>query len=41
MINNKLVVGYIGNGKSANRYHLPFITQRRISLLSRVFLIFI
>ncbi|MCD7949885.1 MAG: Gfo/Idh/MocA family oxidoreductase [Erysipelotrichaceae bacterium] len=29
MIDNKLVVGYIGNGKSANRYHLPFITQRK------------
>lgn len=24
MINNKLVIGYIGNGKSTNRYHLPF-----------------
>ena len=22
MINNKLVLAYIGNGKSANRYHL-------------------
>lgn len=24
----KLVVGYIGNGKSANRYHLPFAMNR-------------
>ncbi|MDO4465752.1 MAG: Gfo/Idh/MocA family oxidoreductase [Bacillota bacterium] len=28
MKDNKLVVGYIGNGKSTNRYHLPFILQR-------------
>lgn len=28
MINNKLVIGYIGNGKSANRYHMPFVRQR-------------
>ena len=28
MINNKLVLAYIGNGKSANRYHLPFVLQR-------------
>lgn len=28
MINNKLVIGYIGNGKSTNRYHLPFVMQR-------------
>ena len=21
---NKLIIGYIGNGKSTNRYHLPF-----------------
>lgn len=28
MINNKLVLGYIGNGKSANRYHIPFVLQR-------------
>ena len=27
MINNKLVLAYIGNGKSANRYHLPFVLQ--------------
>ncbi len=24
-----LTVGYIGNGKSANRYHLPFVLQRK------------
>lgn len=29
MIDNKLVIGYIGNGKSANRYHLPFVMQRK------------
>lgn len=23
-----LTIGYIGNGKSANRYHLPFALQR-------------
>ena len=28
VINNKLVLGYIGNGKSANRYHIPFVLQR-------------
>ncbi|MCF0115209.1 MAG: Gfo/Idh/MocA family oxidoreductase, partial [Erysipelotrichaceae bacterium] len=28
MKDNKLVVGYIGNGKSTNRYQLPFILQR-------------
>jgi len=28
MIDNKLVLGYIGNGKSANRYHIPFVMQR-------------
>lgn len=28
MINNKIVLGYIGNGKSTNRYHLPFVMQR-------------
>ena len=22
---NKLIIGYIGNDKSTNRYHLPFI----------------
>ena len=25
----KLVLGFIGNGKSANRYHLPFILTRQ------------
>lgn len=29
MRNNKLVIGYIGNGKSTNRYHLPFVLQRK------------
>ena len=29
MINNKIVLGYIGNGKSTNRYHLPFVLQRK------------
>lgn len=24
-----LTIGYIGNGKSANRYHLPFVLQRK------------
>ena len=22
-------IGYIGNGKSTNRYHLPFVLQRK------------
>lgn len=26
---NKLTIGYIGNGKSANRYHIPFVLQRQ------------
>lgn len=25
----QLVIGYIGNGKSTNRYHLPFVLQRK------------
>jgi predicted dehydrogenase len=30
MRNEKLLtIGYIGNGKSANRYHLPFVLQRK------------
>lgn len=30
MSNQKiLTIGYIGNGKSANRYHLPFVLQRK------------
>ena len=29
MKKNKLVIGYIGNGKSTNRYHLPFVLQRK------------
>ena len=29
MKDNKIIVGYIGNGKSVNRYHLPFILQRK------------
>lgn len=28
MQNRKLVIGYIGNGKSTNRYHLPFVLNR-------------
>lgn len=28
MKDNKLVIGYIGNGKSANRYHIPFVQRR-------------
>ena len=28
MTDKRLVLGYIGNGKSANRYHLPFVLQR-------------
>ena len=28
MRDSKLVVGYIGNGKSTNRYHLPFVLKR-------------
>ena len=24
-----MTVGYIGNGKSANRYHIPFVLQRQ------------
>lgn len=27
-MSKKLVIGFIGNGKSANRYHLPFILSR-------------
>jgi len=29
MIDNKLVIGYIGNGKSVNRYHIPFVLTRK------------
>lgn len=29
MIKGKLVLAYIGNGKSANRYHIPFVLQRK------------
>lgn len=29
MKDNKIVLGYIGNGKSANRYHIPFVMQRQ------------
>ena len=28
MTDKKLVLAYIGNGKSANRYHIPFVLQR-------------
>ena len=24
-----LTIAYIGNGKSTNRYHLPFVLQRK------------
>ena len=30
MRDNKLVLGYIGNGKSANRYHIPFVQTRKV-----------
>lgn len=26
--NKKLTLGFIGNGKSANRYHIPYILRR-------------
>ena len=26
---SRLVIGYIGNGKSANRYHIPFVLNRK------------
>lgn len=29
MRDNKLVLAFIGNGKSANRYHIPFVLQRQ------------
>ena len=29
MTGSKLVLAYIGNGKSANRYHIPYVLQRR------------
>ena len=30
MINNKIVLGYIGNGKSTNRYHFTIcLTKKR------------
>lgn len=29
IMEKKLVIGYIGNGKSANRYHIPFVLQRK------------
>ena len=29
---DKLVIGYLGNGKSVNRYHLPFALQRKETL---------
>lgn len=31
-MSNKLTIGYIGNGKSANRYHLPFVLKRKDSI---------
>lgn len=39
MIDNKLVLAYIGNGKSANRYHLPFVLQRPDKFIVKKFLI--
>lgn len=33
MINNRLVLAYIGNGKSANRYHYLLSYKDQISLL--------
>lgn len=39
MINNKLVLAYIGNGKSANRYHLPFVLQRSDKFIVKRYLI--
>ena len=38
MINNKLVLAYIGNGKSANRYHLPFVLQRSDKFIVKLIL---
>lgn len=29
MEKEKLIIGFIGNGKSANRYHMPFVLQRK------------
>lgn len=31
----KLVLGFIGNGKSANRYHLPFILSRADKMVTK------
>lgn len=39
MINNRLVLAYIGNGKSANRYHLPFVLQRSDKFIVKRYLI--
>ena len=33
MKEHKLVLGYIGNGKSCNRYHLPFVLKRNDQFL--------
>lgn len=35
MTDNKLVLAYIGNGKSANRYHIPFVRQREDKFVIR------
>ncbi len=32
----KLVIGFIGNGKSTNRYHLPFILTRPETIVTRL-----
>lgn len=31
-MSDKMIIGYIGNGKSANRYHLPFVLERKDSI---------
>ena len=28
-MNRQMVIAYIGNGKSANRYHIPFVLTRK------------
>jgi predicted dehydrogenase len=32
-----LTIGYIGNGKSTNRYHLPFVLQRENIKVKTIF----
>ncbi|HCI4220764.1 TPA: Gfo/Idh/MocA family oxidoreductase [Klebsiella quasipneumoniae subsp. quasipneumoniae] len=31
-MSDKMIIGYVGNGKSANRYHLPFVLERKDSI---------